>query len=260
MTISGMPLYVLAGAVGLIVGSFLNVCIWRIPRGESIVWPSSKCPDCGAPIKPWDNVPVLSYLILRGRCRQCKSSISLRYPIVEAMNGLLYVFTLYRFGQGWHTVFYMALASSLIVVTFVDLEHQIIPDRITVPGVLIGIALSFFILPDPFKPGFMLGWKNSLIGAGAGFVFFYAVAVLSKGGMGGGDIKLMAMVGSIVGWKGVALTTFIGSLTGAIAGVLIIIFKGGGRKTKVPFGPFLALGTLISLYFGGWIWSWYLHD
>ena len=251
--------YAVLIAFGLVVGSFLNVCIWRMPRNESVVSPPSSCPSCGARIKPWDNVPVLSYMVLGGKCRKCKTRISIKYPIVEALNAALYALVYYVYGPQWHTVALLAFVSALVVITFIDLEHQIIPDRITLPGIVLGLIVGSFILPDPFMREAALGWKSSLIGAAAGFVLFYAIAFMSRGGMGGGDIKFMTMAGSLLGWKGVFLTTFAGSFTGSIIGIFLIAFKGKGRKTKVPFGPFLALGCLITLLAGQEIRGWYLR-
>lgn len=251
--------YVVLALLGLAVGSFLNVCIWRIPRGQSIVMPSSRCPSCGTPIRAMDNIPVLSYLLLGGRCRHCKARISPRYPLVEALNALLYVMVLYRFGLGWQLPFYLAFVSGLIVITFIDLDFQIIPDRITLAGLPIALLAGSLLLPDPFLRMASLGYKASIIGALGGFGLFYAVALLSRGGMGGGDIKLMAMIGALMGWKAVLLTTFLGSLAGSVVGVFLMAFKGKGRKTKIPFGPFLALGALLTLFWGQEILGLYIN-
>lgn len=245
-----MLLYFLAFIVGSIIGSFLNVCIYRIPRNISIITPSSRCPSCNMPIKAIDNIPILSYIFLAGKCRECKAKISLRYPLVESLNAILYVLTLWRFGIEWYTLVYFILCSSLIVITFIDIDFQIIPDRITIPGIFIGLIAGSLFLPDPFMRYSVLGFKSSIIGFTIGGTIYYAIAVISKGGMGGGDIKMMAMVGSFMGWKSVLLTTFIGSLTGSLFGLFLMIFKGKGRKTKVPFGPFLAIGTFITLFYG----------
>jgi leader peptidase (prepilin peptidase)/N-methyltransferase len=254
-----MSEYVMAVAFGLLIGSFLNVCIYRIPRNLSIVFPSSRCPHCNNAIRPWDNIPVISYLFLGGRCRNCKAKISLRYPLVEALNAFLYGAVVWRYGIGWSSVVYAGICSSLVAITFIDLEFQIIPDRITLAGIPIGLVAGFFLLPDPFMRADLLGYKSSLIGMIAGGGLFYLVAVLSRGGMGGGDIKMMAMVGAVMGWKSVLLTTFLGSLTGSLIGVFLMVFKGRGRKTKIPFGPFLAFGAAITLFFGQEILLWYLR-
>jgi leader peptidase (prepilin peptidase)/N-methyltransferase len=244
--------------LGLVIGSFLNVCIYRVPRELSIVSPPSSCPKCNSPIKPWDNIPVISYLLLAGKCRKCGERISVRYPSVELLNGLLYVAVIFQFGIGWHTPLLFALVSAMVVITFIDLDFQIIPDAITLPGMIIGLAASHFIMPDPFLKYSQLGFVNSVIGLLAGGVSFYVIAVLSRGGMGGGDVKMMAMVGSFMGWKGVFLTTLVGSLAGSVIGIGLMVFKGKGRKTKIPFGPFLAAGSLITLFLGRMILNWYL--
>ncbi|RME69069.1 MAG: prepilin peptidase, partial [Nitrospirae bacterium] len=182
--------YLVAFVLGTVVGSFLNVCIYRLPRGISIVRPGSHCPACNSPIRPYDNIPILSFLLLKGRCRQCGAKISLRYPLVEALNGILYVMVLWRWGTGLAALFFMALCSSAIVITFIDLDFQIIPDVITIPGTLIGLLAGSVFLPDVFSAYSPLGLKNSLIGAATGFGLFYLIAFLSRGGMGGGDIKM----------------------------------------------------------------------
>jgi leader peptidase (prepilin peptidase)/N-methyltransferase len=245
--------------IGLTIGSFLNVCIWRIPRDESISFPPSHCPSCDIKIKPWDNIPVLSYMILGGKCRGCKTHISARYPMVEILNAIMYAAVYMRFGIGWHLPVLLAFVSSLIVISFIDLDHQIIPDGISLSWIPIGILAGTFLLPDPFMRDLPLGWAASLIGAVSGFGLFFFIIVASRGGMGGGDAKMMAMVGATLGWKAVLLTTFTGSLLGSIVGGFLMIAKGKGGKTKVPFGPFLAIGALISLFFGQEIMGWYLN-
>jgi len=254
-----MSFLVVVAVFGLVIGSFLNVCIFRIPRNISIVFPSSRCPSCNHPIRAWDNIPVISYLILGGRCRHCRAKISLQYPFVEALNAFFYIAVFWRYGFGWGSAVYAMFCSSLLVITFVDLEFQIIPDRITLPGIVIGIVAGSLLMPDPFLRTALLGYKASVIGLLSGGGFFYLVAVLSRGGMGGGDIKMMAMVGALMGWKTVMLTTFLGSLTGSLVGIFLMIFRGRGRKAKIPFGPFLALGAVITLFFGEEVLAWYLH-
>lgn len=254
-----LVLYAIVFIFGSIVGSFLNVCIYRIPRRKSIIMPSSYCPSCNTPVKIWDNIPIISYIMLAGRCRACKENISLRYPVVEAVNALFYAAVLWRFGMGWHTLFYFAFVSSLIVITFIDLDFQIIPDSITLPGILIGLIAGSFLLHDPFFRWTLLGFKASIIGAVTGFCLFYLIAVLSCGGMGGGDIKMMAMAGALMGWKSVLMTTFLGSLFGSVWGIFLMAFKGRGRKSKIPFGPFLAAGAIITLFAAQEIFYWYLR-
>jgi leader peptidase (prepilin peptidase)/N-methyltransferase len=256
--------------LGLVIGSFLNVCIHRIPREASIVSPPSSCPGCGAPIRPYDNIPLISYLLLGGKCRSCGMSISARYPLVELLNGLLYASVLYSFGTGWHLPFLFAFVSSMIIITFIDLDFQIIPDVISLPGIAIGLVGASLVLPDPFgAPGTgssgtpLVGLFNGLTGAVSGFGLFYLIAALGKAmaktdAMGGGDLKMMAMIGAFMGWKSVILTTFVGSLAGSVVGIALMVIGRGERKMKVPFGPFLAAGALVSLFFGGRIVQWYL--
>jgi leader peptidase (prepilin peptidase)/N-methyltransferase len=237
--------------LGLIIGSFLNVCIHRIPINESLSTPSSRCPGCRHPVRWRDNIPVISFLILRGRCRDCGQPISWRYPLVELANGIGYVLLVWRFGAGLPTAVYALLYSSLLVVTFIDLDHQIIPDRITLPGMVVGLMASSIILP--------LGFLNALIGLLLGGGLFYGVAMASRGGMGGGDIKLIAMIGAFLGWEQALLTIFIGALTGSVIGLFLMAFHGKSRKHPVPFGPFLSLGAVVSVFAGPAIWNWYQH-
>ncbi len=260
-----MLFYVIIAVFGALIGSFLNVCIYRMPRNQSIIWPSSRCPSCNNPINYYDNIPIFSYyLLLRGRCRSCGEKISGRYPLVEALNAVLYLLVFWRFGPEWSSAVYCILCSALIVITFIDLDFQIIPDRITLPGIPLGLIAGSFLLPDPFLRAADLGYKASLIGALSGFSLFYLVAFLSikllkKEGMGGGDIKLMAMLGAFLGWKTVLLTTFLGSLSGSIIGIALMAFRGREKGSLIPFGPFLALGALISLFLGQEILIWYLY-
>jgi leader peptidase (prepilin peptidase) / N-methyltransferase len=259
-----MVIYLIIFVFGALIGSFLNVCIYRIPRGQSVIWPSSRCPSCNNPISSYDNIPILSYLILRARCRSCKEKIPARYPVVEALNAFFYLVVFWRFGPEWSSLIYFLLCSALIVITFIDLDFQIIPDRITLPGIPIGLVAGSFLLPDPFLRAENLGFISSLTGAAAGFSFFYIVAflsikVLKKEGMGGGDIKMMAMLGGFLGWKAVILTTFLGSLFGSAIGIGLMAFRGRERGSLIPFGPFLAMGAVISLFFGQEILIWYLY-
>lgn len=260
---NNITLYIIVFFFGSVVGSFLNVCIYRMPRNLSIIIPSSRCPSCNNPIKPLDNIPLVSYIFLGGRCRACKARIPFRYPLVELLNAVLYILILWRFGFGWHTLIYFVFCSALIVITFIDLDFQIIPDKITLPGIPTGIVFGGFFLLDPFMRHVPLGIESSLIGACAGFGFYYLVAkvgtrIFKKEAMGGGDIKLMAMVGGFLGWKGVILTTFLGSFSGAIIGVLLILLKGREWGSKIPFGPYLALGSVITLFYGQEILNFYL--
>jgi leader peptidase (prepilin peptidase)/N-methyltransferase len=240
--------------VGLLLGSFLNVCIYRMPRKKSIVWPASHCPACGAPIHPFDNVPVVSYLWLRGRCRACRGCIPLKYPIVEALNGLGYGVIVWYFGLEWQAVVYAALFSALLVAAVIDLEHQIIPDAITLPGIALGLICAGTVLP--------LALTDAILGLllGGGILWGLAVAspyLFGKEGMGGGDIKLLAMIGAFLGWKSTVLTIMIGALAGAVVGIALILLNIMRRDQYLPFGPFLVLGALISMFFQQELFAWY---
>ncbi|MCC6502149.1 MAG: prepilin peptidase [Deltaproteobacteria bacterium] len=248
-------LSILPFVFGAVVGSFLNVCIYRIPLGLSVVSPPSSCPNCSARIPFYLNVPVLSYIVLRGRCHSCKAPFSARYPLVEAAAGLMAVFTFLKFGPTVDTLIYFAFICALIVITFIDLDLQIIPDVISLPGIVLGFAASFALSG--------LTVQDSLIGIAAGGGLLYLVATgyqLATGqdGMGGGDIKLLAMIGAFLGWKGVLLTVLLSSFAGAITGVVLIYVFGKGTKHAIPFGPFLALGALIHLFFGESMIGWYI--
>jgi leader peptidase (prepilin peptidase)/N-methyltransferase len=248
--------FLLIFIAGLIFGSFMNVCIYRLPRGLSIMRPGSMCPNCHRPIKPIDNIPVLSFLFLRGRCRYCGERIHWRYPLVEFLNGLLWVIALSRS----FSIPVLLFLSSLVIITFIDMEHMIIPDIITIPGTFSGILLSPFII-DPFLRYERLGFMASLTGAITGFLLFLIIAkagtwIFKKEAMGGGDIKLMAMVGAFTGWKGVLLTTFLGSIIGSIVGIIILIQNKGQRDTIIPFGPYLAFGAIVSILFGSEVMFW----
>src|SRR5690348_6536914 len=238
--------YLFAVTVGALIGSFLNVCIYRLPRGESIVWPSSHCPSCGNVIEFYDNIPLLSYLWLIGRCRACRSRISIQYPIVETVNAVGYLAILWTFGLNWTTVFYAMLFSALLVVTGTDLTHRIIPNVVTLPGIVLGLVGAATVLP--------VGLINALLGVAIGGGILWALAwaspyLFGKEGMGGGDIKLLAMIGAFLGWKPALLTIMIGSLVGSMIGISLIALRLMKRDDYIPFGPFLVLGALISMFF-----------
>ncbi len=242
--------------LGLLIGSFLNVCIYRLPAKESIVLPRSYCPSCKNLIPAYDNIPIVSFLLLLGRCRRCNAPISWRYPAVELLNGIGYLFILHQFGLAPATLIYAAFFSALIVITFIDLAHQIIPDGITLPGIPICFLAASTLLPT--------GWMNSLEGLLLGGGLFYLIAYLSllllkKEGMGGGDIKLTAMIGALLGWKEVLLAVFAASVFGSVVGLLLIGTRLRSRSDAIPFGPFLVLGALIALFFGNPILNGYLH-
>jgi leader peptidase (prepilin peptidase)/N-methyltransferase len=242
-------------ALGAVIGSFLNVCIYRIPAGVSIVHPPSRCPACGSGIRWYQNVPMLSYILLRGRCADCGVRISPRYPLVEALTGLMFVLVLYRFGIQGPTLVYWLFAAALIVITFIDLDHQIIPDVISLPGIVVGFLCSFAV---PW-----LSWGDSLLGILAGGGSLYLVAVgyellTKKEGMGGGDIKLLAMIGAFLGWQSILPIVFFSSLVGTLVGVPVMLIKKADSKLAIPFGPFLAAAALFYLFWGPTLIRWYI--
>ncbi len=239
---------------GAIVGSFLNVCIHRLPRGESVVTPSSRCPGCGTPIRAWDNIPLLSFLILRGHCRDCGQPISGRYPLVEGLTGLLFVLSVARFGPTVQAASSLLLVSALVIIAFVDLDHQIIPNVITLPGIPLGL-LAGLIDGGPLILDRILG---ALTGAGFLYlVLLYGGALYGQDAMGEGDLNLMALVGAFLGWKGVIITLLVGCLSGSLVGMTLIALRRLGRRQHIPFGPFLALGALVSLFWGDALIAWY---
>jgi leader peptidase (prepilin peptidase)/N-methyltransferase len=242
-------LYPLAFILGSIIGSFLNVCIYRLPRDESIFFPPSHCPSCKKKINPGDNVPVLSYLILRGRCRHCGEKISPVYPLVEILTASLFLLFTHHLGLVPGLAPYLVFVSAMIVIFFIDLEHQIIPDVITLPGILLGLAFS------PLLPHTLL---EGIIGALGGGAFFYLVAVLSRGGMGGGDIKMVTMMGAFLGWKILAVAIFLALLIGSAVGISLLATRIKGRKDPIPFGPFLVIGSITAALWGREIIDWYL--
>lgn len=238
---------------GATVGSFLNVCICRLPENRSVVSPPSTCPQCGYLIRWYDNIPVASFLLLKGKCRSCRTPISIRYPIVELINGFLTLLLFVRFGPSMTFLALFILCSSLVAITFIDIDHQIIPDVISLPGIVIGFAFSFFV---------PLGWKNSLIGllAGGGSLLLIAYAyhfLTGNEGMGGGDIKLLAMMGAFLGWRSILFIVFSASVVGSIIGVSLMIARGRDSKLAIPFGPFLAFGAILYIFYGSRIFEWY---
>lgn len=241
--------------LGLIVGSFSNVCIYRIPRNESIVYPASHCPKCRSPIKPFDNIPLLSYILLKGRCRNCKNKISIQYPIVEFLTGLIYLIIYLIYGLSVQTLIYIILSSALIIIAFIDLKEQMVPDVISLPGIVIGFILSFFVS--------YISFINSALGVvvGGGIIIIIGLAgslIFKKEAMGGGDVKLAAMIGAFLGWRYIIISLFLGFFLGALAGIILILSKIKKREDAIPFGPFIALGSIITLLWGKNIFLWYL--
>ncbi len=254
----------LVAVLGLIVGSFANVCIYRLPLGKSIVHPASACPVCNRPIAPYDNIPLVSYIILWGRCRHCRTKISLRYPLVELLNALLYIIALLEIGSFtgdrlFRLIEAFYLSTAFLIVFFVDIDHRIIPDSISLSGIVIGILFSFL-------PGIPVNWKQALIGTAMGGGLFLLVAeigdrVFKRESMGGGDIKLAAMLGASLGWQGILLVLCLASFLGSIVGLTqLALARDKSSARIVPFGPFLVTAGLVVFYRGPEIIRFYLKS
>jgi len=243
----------LAGLLGLCVGSFLNVVIYRLPLGQSLVSPPSRCRKCGYSLQWYDNIPVLSWLFLRGRCRKCGVSVSMQYPIVELITGLLFVLVVWMTPPGPLMASRLLLVGILIALFGIDLEHQILPNSITLPGIVAGVLLSLIAPP---------GWKDALLGVLLGGGVLYAIAAgyylwRREEGLGMGDVKMLAMIGAFLGWKAVLVTLVLSSFAGALIGIALIAAQRGGMKLALPFGTFLALGALAAMLAGEPIVTWY---
>ena len=240
---------------GLLVGSFLNVVIARLPEGRSLVRPGSACPACGAPIPWYDNIPIVSFAALRGRCRACAWPIPWRYPVVEALTGVLFGAAALTFGPTLHAGVAAALLAALLAITVIDLEHQIIPDVISLPGILAGFLANL-------ATG-RVSWTDSLLGIAVGGGVFLAIAVVGswlsgQDAMGGGDIKLAAMLGAFLGWKVLLLSLFLSAFGGGVLAAVLMSVGARGRKDPLPFGPFLAAGGAVGLLWGERMVAWYL--
>lgn len=249
-----MPVFIFL--LGCCVGSFLNVCICRLPQNLSIVSPRSFCPSCRAPIRAYDNIPLVSYLLLGGKCRNCGAGISWRYPLVEALTGGVALALFLKFGFSLSFLAYFVLSAALIVISFIDLDHRIIPDLISLPGIAVGFLLALF--------GPLATVKESLIGllAGGGSLYLVAFvyeALTKREGMGGGDVKLLAMIGAWLGWKSILFTLFFASLSGAFIGGAVMLIQREGRLYAIPFGPFLAFSGLAYVFLGPELIAWYLN-
>ncbi|PIE61230.1 MAG: prepilin peptidase [Desulfobacterales bacterium] len=243
--------------LGTCIGSFLNVVIFRLPAGESIVTPSSHCPKCHTTLPFYFNIPILSYLFLKGRCGFCNTAISIRYPGVECLTGLTALVVFTQFGLTLETLFYIVFSSTLIAISFIDIDHQIIPDVISIPGIFI-FSSSVFCIPD-------MTFFKAISGILAGGGILYAVAYgyyFLKGvsGMGGGDIKLLAMIGAATGVKGIVFTLFSGAVLGTVGGmVFMLTARKKDFKLKIPFGPFLSAGAMLYILWGEPLIHWYLN-
>src|SRR5438132_4879248 len=255
---------ILVFIVGSIVGSLLNVCIIRIPKGDSVVHPPSHCPDCKTSIRFYDNIPLVSYIVLLGRCRSCGEEISPRYFVVELLMAFLAVALYYQFGSSLAFLVSFIFVAALIVISFIDLDVRIVPDVISLPGIVAGLLFSVvarYVINDPFE--LIPSPLNALIGVlvGGGFLLALAwgyEAFTGVEGMGGGDIKLLAMIGAFLGWTSIPFTLFFASLTGSVIGLGFMIGKGVGRRFGLPFAPFLCLGAVLFLFFGNDLIQFYL--
>ncbi len=227
--------------IGICVGSFLNVVIYRLPHNISIVKPGSHCPECGEPILARDNIPLLGWVLLFGLCRGCGATISFRYFLVELLTGVITALVIGKYGLSAEGFIYSMLAWCLVAITFIDLDFQIIPDELSIGAIIAGLLLSY-LLP--------IGFTGSVIGLLVGGGLFFTLATLYPGGMGGGDIKLIAAIGAFTGWKLTLFTIIVSSLLGSIIGIVAMAMLGKSRKDRIPFGPFLALGAIIAILWG----------
>jgi len=239
--------------VGLAIGSFLNVVIHRLPRHESLVSPGSRCPSCGYQLRAIDNVPVLSYLLLAGRCRRCRTRISVRYPIVEAATAILFVLHYLVFGWTPLLAVRLLFSAALVALFAIDLEHRLLPDVITLPGIVVGLLASLFLPP---------GLRDALIGmiGGGGVLWLIGEAYYryaGEEGMGGGDVKMLAMIGAFLGWQLVLITLVFSSIAGAVIGLIVIALRRGDMKYALPYGTFLAIAAVIASLYGDPIFRWY---
>jgi leader peptidase (prepilin peptidase) / N-methyltransferase len=261
MTALMLPIIFMFGAI---VGSFLNVCIVRIPKGESVVDPPSHCPGCNTAIGFYDNIPLISYFILLGRCRVCRQRISPRYFVVELMMASLAVTLYYQFGVSLAFLVSLTFVAALIVISFIDLDFRIVPDVISLPGIVIGLVFSVvgrFLIADPHAivPSPLSALLGVLVGGGFLLALAWAYETFTGvEGMGGGDIKLLAMIGAFLGWTSIPFTLFFASLVGSVVGLAFMIGKGVGRRFALPFAPFLCLGALLYLLFGQDLVGFYL--
>jgi leader peptidase (prepilin peptidase)/N-methyltransferase len=243
-----------AAAFGAVIGSFLNVLIYRLPLGRSVVWPSSACPHCSRELSWYENVPIVSWLALRAKCRTCGAPISARYPFVEALTALTFAAAWWLYGPSALLASRLVFGCILIVLFAIDLEHHLLPNAITLPGIVVGFVFSLFGEP---------GWVASLIGiaAGGGSLFLIAEAyyrVRREEGLGMGDVKMLAMIGAFLGWKLALVTLMMASFAGSIVGLLLIVSRRGGMKYALPFGTFLALGAAAAATVGSSALTWYL--
>jgi leader peptidase (prepilin peptidase)/N-methyltransferase len=247
-------LLILAGLLGLTIGSFLNVCIYRLPLEQSLAYPPSRCMSCNRPLNWFENIPVFAWIVLGGRCRTCRTPIPVVYPLVEAFTGAMFVLAAWQYGPGWLLFSRLLLGCALIVLFFIDLHHRILPNVITVPGIIVGFILSFVTPP---------GWVSSLVGLVLGGLIPLALAeaylrIRKIEGLGMGDVKMLALVGAFLGWKLMLLTLALGSFLGSFVGIGLIIARKGDMKFALPFGTFLAVAAMAAAVVGDSVIAWYV--
>ena len=251
---SGAWALTIAGLFGAVIGSFLNVCIFRLPRGVSIVWPASACGSCKRELRWFENIPIVSWVVLGAKCARCKAPISIQYPVVEATTAALFVLVAATTPVGAQLAAHLLLVCVLVVLFGIDLEHQILPNSITLPGIVVGLLFSLAGPP---------GWRASLLGVLLGGGVLYAIAwgyyaVRKEEGLGMGDVKMLAMIGAFLGWQAVLLTLVLASFAGALIGVAMISLQRGSMKYALPFGTFLAIGAVVAMLVGQPIIDWYV--
>ena len=245
--------------LGLVVGSFLNVVVWRVPRGESVVRPASRCPGCGRPVRPRDNVPILSWLILRGRCRDCAEPISVRYPIVEALTSAIFAMVAWRVGLTWHLPAFLYLAAVGLALAFIDIDTRRLPNALTLPSYVVGVILltaAALLEQDTQR------LIRAVVGMCVLYALYFLLMVLKPGGMGFGDVKLAGVLGmflGFLGWGALIVGAFLAFLFGGVGGVALMLRGGAGRKTRIPFGPYMVAGAIVAVIAGAQLAHVYVH-
>jgi leader peptidase (prepilin peptidase)/N-methyltransferase len=244
----------LAAVLGAVIGSFLNVCIYRLPIGKSVVWPASSCESCSRELSWFENLPIVSWLALGAKCRTCRTPLSPRHPLIESLTALMFALGAWHYGPTWLLASRLLLGCILIVLFAIDLEHHLLPNVVTLPGIVIGLAFSFVTTP---------GWQSALIGVVVGGAVPWLIAeayyrIRHEDGLGMGDVKMLAMIGAFVGWQLTIVTLMLASFAGSIIGVLLIVTRRGGMKYALPFGTFLALGAALAATVGPGLLDWYL--
>jgi leader peptidase (prepilin peptidase) / N-methyltransferase len=252
-------LVVVCALIGLFIGSFLNVVIYRVPRGQSVVKPRSRCPGCGTQISARDNVPVVSWVLLHGRCRHCQESISARYPLVELLTAVVFGLLAGRFGDDLALPAFLYLGAIGVALAAIDIDTKRLPNALVLPSYVVGAAL---LLIPAVVDSLWSDYLRALLGASALFAFYFIVALIYPAGMGFGDVKLAGVLGLYLGWLGwgtLVVGGFLGFVLGAVFGVALMLIGGAGRKAKIPFGPFMLLGAFLAIWVGPAITDWYVH-